>query len=304
MEDSMVCYAIRRFKAAYYEKTSWIQARNTNFYWRLLNLERNISERKIEEMRIRSVFFGRFELKEKPCVCKDGSLNSTGSSRPQEPKDGDWRRGRRLSIVGARDAFSFRKDRSRMGTRGFSDTNLQRATGGYEMFHPRQYMKFPNGESAMIPENPHYLFKDRRREYDKQYDPPRYPPLQIPSYGHSLQCRCSFECLERGVTSLGREDFENYYPVSSTYGDAGLGTSRMRIPDVPGKKRKLGKMESRCTHCGTTETSLWRRLENKVVCNACGLYHKMHGVRRPISLKKPVIRKRRRSRRVFEEDTP
>ncbi|KAM0678895.1 hypothetical protein BDAP_000680 [Binucleata daphniae] len=49
-----------------------------------------------------------------------------------------------------------------------------------------------------------------------------------------------------------------------------------------------------CLHCNTKETSLWRRLEGKTVCNACGLYYKMHGVPRPISLKKTVIKKRKR----------
>ncbi|KAM0688487.1 GATA type transcriptional activator of nitrogen-regulated proteins [Conglomerata obtusa] len=49
-----------------------------------------------------------------------------------------------------------------------------------------------------------------------------------------------------------------------------------------------------CMHCNAKETSLWRRLEGKTVCNACGLYYKMHGVRRPISLKKSTIKKRKR----------
>ncbi|KAM0676025.1 hypothetical protein GVAV_000805 [Gurleya vavrai] len=49
-----------------------------------------------------------------------------------------------------------------------------------------------------------------------------------------------------------------------------------------------------CIHCHTRETSLWRRLEGRIVCNACGLYYKMHGVKRPISLKKESIKKRKR----------
>lgn len=50
-----------------------------------------------------------------------------------------------------------------------------------------------------------------------------------------------------------------------------------------------------CAHCSATETSLWRRLDGKTVCNACGLYFKMHGVKRPITLKKYSIKKRRRT---------
>lgn len=37
-----------------------------------------------------------------------------------------------------------------------------------------------------------------------------------------------------------------------------------------------------CTNCHTTTTTLWRRnAEGEPVCNACGLYMKLHGVRGP-----------------------
>ncbi|EJW02859.1 hypothetical protein EDEG_02739 [Edhazardia aedis USNM 41457] len=53
-------------------------------------------------------------------------------------------------------------------------------------------------------------------------------------------------------------------------------------------------LEPVCSHCGTNDTSLWRKVENKTVCNACGLYYKMHGVKRPGTLKRYNIKKRRR----------
>jgi len=35
-----------------------------------------------------------------------------------------------------------------------------------------------------------------------------------------------------------------------------------------------------CANCHTTTTTLWRRnSEGEPVCNACGLYYKLHGVR-------------------------
>ncbi|VDD76904.1 unnamed protein product [Mesocestoides corti] len=34
-----------------------------------------------------------------------------------------------------------------------------------------------------------------------------------------------------------------------------------------------------CSNCKTSQTSLWRRTsDGDTVCNACGLYQKMHGV--------------------------
>lgn len=51
-----------------------------------------------------------------------------------------------------------------------------------------------------------------------------------------------------------------------------------------------------CTNCQTTNTPLWRRdPEGLPLCNACGLFYKLHGVVRPLSLKTDVIKKRNRA---------
>lgn len=50
-----------------------------------------------------------------------------------------------------------------------------------------------------------------------------------------------------------------------------------------------------CSNCNTTKTPLWRRdPEGQPLCNACGLFLKLHGVVRPLSLKTDVIKKRNR----------
>ncbi|KAG7195423.1 uncharacterized protein KQ657_003182 [Scheffersomyces spartinae] len=48
-----------------------------------------------------------------------------------------------------------------------------------------------------------------------------------------------------------------------------------------------------CFNCGTQKTPLWRKdpLGN-TLCNACGLFLKLHGTTRPLSLKTDVIKKR------------
>ncbi|KAF2101311.1 hypothetical protein NA57DRAFT_35359 [Rhizodiscina lignyota] len=50
-----------------------------------------------------------------------------------------------------------------------------------------------------------------------------------------------------------------------------------------------------CHNCQTSTTPLWRRDEfGSVLCNACGLFLKLHGRPRPISLKTDVIKSRNR----------
>ncbi|KAK6644672.1 hypothetical protein RUM43_000940 [Polyplax serrata] len=50
-----------------------------------------------------------------------------------------------------------------------------------------------------------------------------------------------------------------------------------------------------CSNCRTVTTSLWRRNSlGEPVCNACGLYYKLHGVNRPLAMKKDSIQTRKR----------
>lgn len=56
-----------------------------------------------------------------------------------------------------------------------------------------------------------------------------------------------------------------------------------------------GNTPTTCTNCCTQTTPLWRRNpEGQPLCNACGLFLKLHGVVRPLSLKTDIIKKRNR----------
>lgn len=53
--------------------------------------------------------------------------------------------------------------------------------------------------------------------------------------------------------------------------------------------------QTQCYNCSTRTTPLWRRdPSGNPLCNACGLFLKLHGVVRPLSLKTDVIKKRNR----------
>ncbi|CAD6191265.1 unnamed protein product [Caenorhabditis auriculariae] len=60
---------------------------------------------------------------------------------------------------------------------------------------------------------------------------------------------------------------------------------------------------SRCSNCMTTKTTAWRRdLAGKLVCNACGLYYRLHRTHRPVHMRKDFIQQRFR-RKIKEEET-
>jgi hypothetical protein len=60
-----------------------------------------------------------------------------------------------------------------------------------------------------------------------------------------------------------------------------------------------------CQNCSTSTTPLWRRDEfGSVLCNACGLFLKLHGRPRPISLKTDVIKSRNRVKTMRTDMPP
>lgn len=63
-------------------------------------------------------------------------------------------------------------------------------------------------------------------------------------------------------------------------------------------KRRLSaarRAGTSCANCQTTTTTLWRRNANgDPVCNACGLYYKLHNINRPLTMKKEGIQTRNR----------
>ncbi|KAL8896402.1 MAG: hypothetical protein Q9192_003112 [Flavoplaca navasiana] len=78
---------------------------------------------------------------------------------------------------------------------------------------------------------------------------------------------------------------------------SGLSSVAPSRPSSPGGNRNEDNngVPTTCTNCFTQTTPLWRRNpEGHPLCNACGLFLKLHGVVRPLSLKTDIIKKRNR----------
>lgn len=93
-------------------------------------------------------------------------------------------------------------------------------------------------------------------------------------------------------------------------GSSGNNKSRPGTPTSeneggPGSIMPSGENPTMCTNCQTTNTPLWRRdPDGQPLCNACGLFYKLHGVVRPLSLKTDVIKKRNRAGPGPKESNP
>ncbi|KAL1512561.1 hypothetical protein ABEB36_002138 [Hypothenemus hampei] len=122
----------------------------------------------------------------------------------------------------------------------------------------------------------------------------RIPP-PAPQKRMSAAGTLSAMAAEPGTGGVG-EYYKNYY------GGYNGATRNPMTPSTINTEEKSSRRLSAsrragltCTNCQTNVTALWRRnTQGEPVCNACGLYYKLHSVNRPLSMKKDTIQTRKR----------
>ncbi|KAH6578765.1 hypothetical protein BASA60_003538 [Batrachochytrium salamandrivorans] len=94
----------------------------------------------------------------------------------------------------------------------------------------------------------------------------------------------------------------NALPLSKTGTDSMAQSSLSHVntnahpSTIDSEKKEEGDFAIKCINCLTQRTPLWRRdANNNSLCNACGLYFKLHKTKRPLSLKSDSIKKRTRA---------
>lgn len=68
---------------------------------------------------------------------------------------------------------------------------------------------------------------------------------------------------------------------------------RLNLTSSLSQQQLSSEKPTECFNCHTLKTPLWRKdPQGNTLCNACGLFLKLHGTTRPLSLKTDVIKKR------------
>ncbi|KAI5165660.1 hypothetical protein NEIRO03_1279 [Nematocida sp. AWRm78] len=146
---------------------------------------------------------------------------------------------------------------------------------GIEEYHADMYTNTPEYQKNYHTEEP-YSF---REEYTEK-----------PSWGESLDRYGEYRPDDYRSNEYRPEDYSREGWQWTEEREREKPTDSWPNTEKKAKKEKsMTRKKSKfrvCTNCGTTTTPAWRRsTSNKILlCNACGLYQRLHGSNRPFSV--------------------
>lgn len=160
---------------------------------------------------------------------------------------------------------------------------------------------------ALSPDQPLPLLKgegDHRSHHHQKTTSSGRRKQSCPSRASALDklAAAGAEAVERGELDTSTEQdlnavtqhWINYDEIAA----AGGKQTTAQVVSTNNNKNQNNTQSSKdmsCTNCGTTTTTIWRRnVKGEMVCNACGLYFKLHGVNRPHTMRRDTIHTRRR----------
>ena len=127
--------------------------------------------------------------------------------------------------------------------------------------------------------------KDKDKN-DTTVNKPMSIPLTVNNTTNSIRKSQSF-ARQLSSTSLSNLNVKRNSSISELSTSSNIGSVGVKKPPI------------QCYNCKTFKTPLWRRDTNgNTLCNACGLFQKLHGTMRPLSLKTDVIKKRNSKKRI------
>lgn len=171
---------------------------------------------------------------------------------------------------------------------------------------PSDLLVNPLFDVTMLPQEPLISGTDSQM-FLGQFLPPPPAPSSSSSTTTTAGTTATIASQDVPTTSVSNESSRSRKTPLSTRQRRSSGVQKKRPVPVARNNSTTSLMsmeekadsppkDTKCTHCHTRTTPLWRRDPvGNPLCNACGLFLKLHGVVRPLSLKTDVIKKRQRN---------